>query len=207
MDLDLYQQLFRKYWLVFVAIVIGSIGLVWGVSAAKAPAHEGSLLLSFNARPEPLADPSQYQYGEFYGLQGSELLAKYFAADLADPGTVQAVLNRAQLPMPDRSLTSLGRVFTLKPIGVAALSVRFESGTEDDTLRGLQAVQDVALSHLTTLQQKGLYPNVVMTAGQIFVRQQTMDVPLTLGVGAVLGVALGFFVLLILSLALPQKKA
>ncbi|MEK7184423.1 MAG: hypothetical protein AAB701_02815 [Patescibacteria group bacterium] len=206
MDLDLYAQLFRKHWMVFCLIVAGSIGLVWGISVMKAPAFEGSLLLSFNAKPEAFAQ-TQYQYGEFYGLQGSEFLAKYFAADLADPATVETILTRAHLGVPNKSLTSLGRIFTLKPVGIAALSARFESGTEDDTLRGLQSLQDVAVSHLTALQQKGLYPNIVLTTGQIYVRQQTVDVPITLGIGAVAGLVLGFFVLLLLSLAIPQKKA
>lgn len=207
MDLDLYQQLFKKYWLVFVIIVLGSVGLVWGVSTAKAPAYEGSLLLSFNAKPEPLADPSQYQYGEFYSMQGSEFLVKNVAADLADPSSVEVIMSRAQLPLPEGSLERISRVFTLTPAGVTALSVGFEAGTEDDALRGLQAVQDVTQSHLAALQQKGLYPNIVMTAGQIFVRQQVLDVPLTLGLGAVLGISLGFFVLLVLSLTIPPKKA
>lgn len=207
MDLDLYQQLFRRYWMLFLGIMVVTTGAIWAVSASRAPAYEGSLLLSITEKQESLTPSSAYQFGEFYGLQGSEFLAKYFAADLADPGTVSAIMAKAQLPLPDQSITSLRRIFALKPIGVAGLSVQFESGSKDDTLRGLQAVEDTAQSHLTLLQQKGLYPNVVIVPGQIFVRQASVDVPLTVGVGALIGLFLAFFTLLVLSLGISKKHA
>lgn len=205
MDLDLYQQLFRRHWMLFLGIVVVTVGAIWGVSISKAPAFEGSVLLSITEKPEALAPTTAYQYGEFYALQGSEFLTKYFAADLADPGTVSTILSKAQLPLPDESITSLRRVFALKPIGIAGLSVEFQSGSKDDTFRGLQSLQDTAQAHLTQLQQKGLYPNVVMVPGQIFVRQSSVDVPMTLGIATVVGLFLGFFVLLVLSLGIAKK--
>jgi hypothetical protein len=206
MDLDLYQQLFRRYWMLFLGIVLLTVGIVWAVSTSRSPAYEGSVFLSINEKPEQQLSQSTYQYGEFYGLQGSEFLAKYFAADLTDPGTVNEIFRKAQLSFPtNQSIKNLRRVFTLKPVGVAGLSVEFQSGSKDDTTRGLTAVQETAQNHLAALQQKGLYANIVMVPGQVFVRQTSVDLPLLLGIGAMVGLFLGFFVLLVLSLSIPKK--
>jgi len=207
MDLDLYQQLFRRYWILFLGIVLFTVVVAWAISVSRSPAYGGSLLLSINEKTDQALSQVPNQFGEYYSLQGSEFLAKYFATDLADPGTVNTIFNKAQLALPKGPIKNMRRAFLLKPVGVAGLSIEFESGTEDDTLRGLQAVQETTQSHLLALQQKGLYPNVVIVPGQIFVRETPIDLPLIIGVGVVTGLFLGFITLLILSLGIQKKDA
>jgi hypothetical protein len=207
MDLDLYQQLFRRYWMLFVGIVLLSVGVIWFVNISKPAAFRGSLLISINEKSAPVSSQSANQYGEFYGLQSSEFLAKYFAADLADPGTINDIFTKAKLSLPKGSLTNLRRVFLLKPVGVAGLSIEFESGSKDDVARGLQAVQEITQNHIEALQQRGLYANVVIVPGEVFIRETSVDMPLIVGAGVLAGLTLGFFTLLILSLNIPKKQS
>lgn len=206
MDLDLYQQLVRRYWPVFLAVVGLTVIAAWlFVSRATAsPVYLGSQFIGVAQRPQADVE-RQYQFGEFYSFQGSAFLAEFLASWLQDPATVQRVFSAADLPVPSPSLRSLGRFYDLKLRGRSGFQVTLERTDPDEARSLLLATTDVLTTRLADLKGQGLYPDAIMVPGEIAVGPTLPNLPLNLALGAIAGVFLGGVALLALSLTLPRK--
>lgn len=204
MDLELYQQLLRRYWPVFIGIVGVTILASWlfTARATASPVQLGTLFVSVAQRPETGVEQ---QYGEFYNVQGSGLLAEFFAGWLQDPATVQEVHRLADRPVPTSSLRSLMRFYDLKLRGKSGVQITLERTDAIEVRSLLEATGNVLESRFSALQQQGLYPDTMLMIGDVAVGPTIPNLKLNLAIGALAGLFLGTLALLGLSLTLPRR--
>lgn len=207
MDLELYYQLFKRFWVVFAAIFLGTIVLTWGVLATKPPVHEGTVMLSVIQKDvSATSSTPYYQFGEYYGLQGSNFLADYVVALLRDPALVVQILNQAQSGVPDASLARIGRIFDVKSVGTIGVQLNFQAGSNEETERVLTTAVQTVQSNFTSLQSEGFYPNVKLQAGAAYVKDTRPDLVLSLVIAGLAGIVLGMIVLTLLSPSIASKR-
>lgn len=206
MDLDLYQQLIRRYWPVFLGIVVLTVIGAWLFTerAATSPSYVATQFIGVAQRPQEQA-ADQYQYGEFYNVQGSAYLAEFLAGWLQDPATIQRVYEDAGVAVPTTSLRTVNRSFELKLQGRSGLQMVVErvDGTEAKAL--LAAASATIQQKLRELQGQGIFPEVVLIPGEIAVGPTLPNLTVNLAVGLVAGIILGFLALLGLSVTLPRR--
>lgn len=207
MDLDLYQQLIRRYWPVFLGIVGVTILAAWlfTARATTAPPYVGTQFIAVAQRPQ-VETQGQYQFGEFYSLQGSAFLAEFFTGWLQDPATVQAIFRDAGLTAPTSSLRSLDRTFELRLRGRSGFQILVERDSGSEARALLAAAGSEVTDRLAALQRQGLYPDVVLVPGEITAGPTLPDLAMNLIIGAVVGLFLGGVALLALSLTLPRRS-
>lgn len=206
MDIDLYQQLLRRYWPVFLGVVGVTVLAVWlfTARATTQPTYFATQFIGVAQEPQVGAD-AQYQFGEYYNLQGSAFVAEFLASWLQDPATVRDVFARAGLTTPTASLRSLNRFFDLAMRGRTGFQIAVERTDEDEARELVTAAGDTIAQRFTALQQQGLYPNSILVPGDVAVGPTLPSLTLNLAIGLVAGVFLGCLALLALSLTLPRK--
>lgn len=180
MDIDLYSQLIRRYWTLMVGIVVvATLGSVLFTSTRQS-AYEGSVYVSVAQAAQEGVATDVYQYGDFYGIQGSNFLADYFRGWLKDPATVEQILTDAGSGLPDKSLTTISRFFSVKPLGTVGLQILHTTGNHDETNRILTSLQTVLSDRLSSLQEQGLYQDFRIVPGDVLVVERKPD-PLVAG--------------------------
>lgn len=208
MDIDLYQSLMRRYWgLLLSIILVATLGAA-ALTSTRTSSYEGSLFVSVAQAPQATsAQVSSYQYGEFYSIQGSNYLADYLKGWLKDPATIEEILVKADGGLPSKkSLTSISRFFSVKPLGTVGLQVFHTTSNHDETNRVLTSLQTVLGDRLAALQTQGLYPDFRLVPGSVLVKELKPD-PLMAGViGFASGLLVAFLALLILAVTVPEKR-
>lgn len=204
MDLAMYAALFRRYWLVFVAVIVVAVVGTLLLVLREPTSYEGSVLLSVVQRPPSAV--TEYQYGEYYNLQASSLLTEQLRGWLLDPATGTTILREAGVDSSGYSLEQLSGVVKLTAQGNAALLAELTHADAAQAERLLAATRTVASRQLEALQQQGFYRDFGVTGGEVVVREvEPRSLPIVLALSAIAGAVLGFIVLLILSLGLPAQ--
>lgn len=208
MDIDLYHSLLQRYWKLLVGIILIATFGSSAFTSTRQSAYEGSVYVSVAQAPQAtLKRGDVYQYGEFYGIQGSNYLADYFKGWLKDPATIEEILVGAGGGLPSgKSLTSISRYFAVKPLGTVGLQVFHTTSNHDETNRVLTSLQSVLGKRLAALQASGLYPDFRLIPGSVLVRERKPD-PVTNGaIGFASGLILAFLTLLILAVTVPERR-
>jgi len=208
MDIDLYHSLIRRFW----GLLIG-IGLVATIGAAaftltRTSSYEGSVYFSVAQAPQAAGSKTDYyQFGDYYALQGSNYLADYFKGWLKDPATIEQILVKSGGGLPaNKSLTSISRYFSVKPLGTVGLQVFHTTSNHDETNRVLTALQTVLTEKLSALQSQGLYPDFRVVPGSVLVHELKPDPLMAGAIGFGAGVVLAVLTLLILAATVPERR-
>lgn len=208
MDLDLYRQLLSRFWGVLVAIIlVTTLGAV--VFTASRPAsYEGSVFISVaQSGQEQVAAADVYKFGEYYSLQGSNFLADYFRGWLKDPATVEEILRRSGGGLPDVSLQSISRFFNAKSLGTVGLQIFHTTSSAQETERILAETQNVLGERLASLQNEGYYRDFALVPGSVLVREAKSNLLVSGAIGFAAGLFLSVFALLLLAVAVPERRS
>lgn len=203
MDLALYGELFRRYWLVFLGVVFVAIAGGLFATLRQPISYEGSVFLAIAQRPE--VNSTSMQYGDYYHIQTSSLLATQLSSWLTEPATVEDALQKIGVDSSSYSLKKLSQVLQAKAQGGTGIQLSYASQNPEQTKSVLEVGKEITATKLSIMQQQGFYPGVGILSGDVVVRESSRNIPLTVVLSAVAGMVLGFILLLILSLGLPER--
>ncbi|MBI4022767.1 hypothetical protein HY375_01220 [Candidatus Berkelbacteria bacterium] len=207
MDLELYQQLFRRYWLVFASITLVVGGLALVMAMARPITWTGATTLAI-AQPEPVLAPTPTtdDFGSFYTIQGSGFVADFVAGWFHDPAAADNILTAGGAKTSQLSLSQLKRALSVESRGRVNLLIEFKHEDPSVVRAVLEEASRAAQTRLTSLHDQGLYQDFRLVAGSAVARANPSGVVASALFGLVAGAVLGFAVLLVLSLGLPSSR-
>ncbi len=138
MELRDYLLIIGRAWKLIVgttlAIVIAI--LVWSV--LQPLRYESGATIVVN-KPNTVSQrtANYYQYDKYYSIQAASLYSDTLAAWLSSPSTAREIFEKAGLPVPDVSLTKLGRIFKPRQLPPVTLSI---SVTDEDKAKAEKLV-------------------------------------------------------------------
>ena len=203
MDLTLYATLFKKYWLLFVGVILVAVGSTVVFTLRQPQSYRGNIYLSVAQRDVQSSDE---QDGSYYDIQASSLVVEQLSGWLTEPATTAAALRGGGVDPANFTLQQLGQVVQPKLQGGTGLILEYRGTSVASVEQVLLSSQEVARQKLTSLQERGIYENFLLVPGEPLVREERQNLPLAIALSAVAGAVLAFILLLLLSLTMPEHS-
>ncbi|MBP7060977.1 MAG: hypothetical protein KBA91_03310 [Candidatus Moranbacteria bacterium] len=196
MELRNFIALFRKQKTLFLGILFVSVVGSWVWQSGQPLTYRATLLL--NIGRTGASATTDYTYDSFYRLQADERFADTVVRWLSAPRVVEDIYTEAHLESNTLGIKTLGTVFSAGRLSSQVIAVQYGGANK-------KALEQMAQSAVTVLNRYTNSLNTeardkswfVVLGSEPVVRDGRVSLHLALLVGALLGLFVGFWAVLI----------
>ncbi len=164
MELHEYVRVLQKSWVTVVGVTVAFILVTVAVLYFSKPQYDTNVTLTLD-RPNTVnqSTVNYYLYDSYYTIQSSGFYADTIINWLGSPGIVQAIYNRAAVPLPPvRVVTQLGKVFTARKFPPATVSITLQNSDNQQGKILLDAATKELQQKSDELTQKNINESIVI---------------------------------------------
>ncbi len=196
MELREIVEIFRKQRNFYLGIVLLFVFTAWLWQLDQGVNYQATLLL--NIGRAGVSETTDYTYDSFYRLQADERFADTVVRWLTTPRVVEDIYYESRLNPTGLDAKALGAVFSAGRLSSQMITVKY-GGADPKVLEELARSAVTVLNRYTdTLNTEAREKSwFVVIGSDPVIRERHISLELALGVGLVLGLFVGFWLVLI----------
>lgn len=194
----------KRLWLLIVSIVVVVVG-VYFITVRQPESWDGSLMINIIKKAET-TDTKNYQFDKFYAIQASGMFADTVVSWLSDPNLVISVYNKANIEVPNISISQLAKVFNARKVLPSSVQMQYTSANYDDIAPVLNAAGDLVKGKTQDLVKLDPTNNFDVKYDSPAVLKTPSNLVINLIIGFISGIFLGLILVFAIEYFRPSKK-
>ncbi len=190
--IDIFRKQARAFWL--IAALPVAIAFAW--QSLQPKSFDAALLI--NIGRSGTQQTTEYAYDDFYRLQADERFADTVVRWLQSPRVVEDIYAEAKIDTDAIGLRGLKGSFSGKRLSSQMIEVTYGARNERQAVELSRAIVSVLNRYTESLDQEGSEPGWFSVIGSDpVIRDGRTNLLVALGIGAAIGIFLGFWIVLI----------
>lgn len=191
-----YLEIFKKQSRAFLLIVALSVAIAFAWQGLQPKSFDAVLLLNIGRSGSQ--QTAEYAYDDFYRLQADERFADTVVRWLQSPRVVEDIYAEAKIDTDTIGLRGLKGSFSGKRLSSQMIEVSYGARNERQAVELSRAIVSVLNQYTDSLDRDGREPGWFSVIGSDpVIRDGRVSLPMALGIGAAIGIFLGFWIVLI----------